>query len=301
MEKNNYYYKEQECNDVFNRLGQVYNTCTPENHPVIFRTEEDFKAGMSILAICAKLYPQIRIFAFQLMSNHMHMVVSGDKAVIEDFFYYFKDRLDWYFEGNVDLKDFNLKFNSIDDLAYFRIAIVYTNRNGFVVLDNVTPFSYPWGTSQYFFQPLASNYAKVTAKPITVIPLRRLMHTKNVDKMKDIKVVDGCVCPLEFCDVATAESMFRDAKQYYYMISRKVEAYASVAKSLGESIFFSDNDLYIAAKTLAQNHFGANDLAVLTAYQKVELAKRLHYDYNASDKQLQRMLKIDPEILKAMF
>ena len=36
--------------------------------------------------------------------------------------------------------------------------------------------------------------------------------------------------------------------------------------------------------------------AALTAQQKIELAKRLHFDYNASEKQLQRLLKIDKKL-----
>ncbi|MCQ2117659.1 MAG: hypothetical protein MJY76_05945 [Bacteroidales bacterium] len=301
MEKDNYFVREQECTDIFNKLGPVYNACTDENHPVIFRTKDDFKAGMSIMAICVRMFEQIKVFAFQLMSNHIHLVISGNEQDIMDFFNYFKDRLDHYLNKRVDLSGFCLKLFAIEDLAYFRNAIVYVNRNGFVVYNNVTPFSYPWGTSAYFFQPLFCRYVRMCGKAIGNVKIRQLMHTKNADSHKDIQLADGYVHPLEFCLIELAEQTFHDAKQYFYLISRKIETYASIAKSIGEYVFYSDSDLFLAASKIAKDTFGAAELNSLTAQQKIELAKRLHFDYNASEKQLQRLLKIDKNILKSMF
>lgn len=85
MEKEEFYYREQVCTDTFNSLGQVYNACTSENHPLIFITEEDFKTGMSILGISALMNKEIQIYAFQLMSNHIHLVIGGDEQQIMSF------------------------------------------------------------------------------------------------------------------------------------------------------------------------------------------------------------------------
>lgn len=301
MNEGKRYFSESECESIFRKIGPVYNANTPENHPVVFSSERDYMAAMSILAICTRMNPGIRIYAFQLMSNHIHMVIGGEEENVNDFFDYFVSRLDKHFEGKVDFGEFKLKLFPIGHLSYFRNAIVYNNRNGFVVNNHFTPFSYPWGSSGYFFLPIAKRYSALSGKAIGVTQLRTLMHTRNCDALKDLKMVDGYVSPIEFCEIDTAESVFRDAKQYFYLISRNVEAYAEVAKSIGESLFFNDNDLYQAAVKLVQEHFGTKDMNTLTVTQKMETARRLHYDYNASDKQLQRMLKIDADVLKAMF
>lgn len=300
MIKKTFYSREQECSDLFYSFGRVYNAATPENHPLVFKTDEDFCAGMSILAVCAKMFPHIRIFAFQLMSNHVHFVVAGDETGIQEFFAYFKERLGKHFGGQVDLSQFQLKLFLISDLQYFRNAIVYANRNGFVVNDNVTPFSYPWGTSPYFFQPLLVRLARSSAKPIGNADLRRLMHTHAADNHKDALVLDGHILPTEFCHISEAEQCFRDAKQYFYLISKNVESYPEIARSIGESIFLTDNDLYLAAIKISKEHFGSGEINTLPANQKIELARRLHYDYNATDKQLNRLLKLDFDILKAI-
>ena len=67
------------------------------------------------------------------------------------------------------------------------------------------------------------------------------------------------------------------------------------------TIYYNDNDLYIAATKIAKEQFKSKDLNTLTAGQKIELAKQLHFEYNAGDKQLQRMLKINENILKSLF
>ena len=301
MEKDKYYFREQECADVFNRLGTVFNANTPERHPTIFNTTEDYVAGMSIFGISAMMFPKMRIFAFQLMSNHIHMVVSGDKDYIKEFFSYFKERLDRHFNSQVDLSSFELTCFPVNDLAYFRNGIAYTNRNGFVVCDCFTPFSYPWGTSPYFFQPMVKQYVRISAKPATVAWMRKVMHTHDLDICKKAFIVDGYIPPLSFCDIQTAEAVFRNAKQYFHDIARKVEAYASIAKSIGESVYFTDIDIYNIASQIAKDDYGAKDLTSLDAKHKIELARRLRFDYNAGGKQIQRMLKINDDVLKALF
>jgi len=294
------YRKEEECELNFRKAGQLFNANTPENHPLVFSTPKDFKAGMSIFAICARLFPEVKFYAFQLMSNHIHLIAGGSENKIQEFFNYFVDRLDKYFGRSRNLTNFKLKLFHIENLSYLRNAIVYVNRNGSVVCNNVTPFTYPWGSSQFFFQPLAIRYHQLIGKAIGITSLRTIMHSRSCDAYKNLKIVDGFVSPLEFCDIATTEMFFRDARQYFYLISRKVEAYLDVAKSIGEAIFYSDNDLYIAAVTIAKEQYAINDLKTLPAAAKIEIARRLHFDYNASAKQLQRLLSIDMAVLSAI-
>lgn len=282
-------------------MKKVYNANTPENHPVLFKTDLDYKSVMSILAVCARYHPDIIIYAFQIMSNHIHLVIGGDADDVMRFFRFFTARLNRHFHGEVDLSGFTLKLFPIEDLAYLRNAIAYVNRNGFVVNNDVTPFSYPWGSSRYFFQPVAASYDALAGKAIGLEALRVLMHSRKCDELKGLRIVDGYISPLEFCDVKTAEMVYRDAKQYFYAVSRNVETYSEIARSLGESIFYNDNDLYAAAVKLSKDHYDSFDLKTLPADAKIEIAKRLHYDYNAGDKQLHRLLNMDILLLKALF
>lgn len=301
MKNSNYHSREQECELHFLNSGPFYNANTPENHPIIFTKDEDYKTAMSILALSAMSFPDVKIYAFQIMSNHIHLVACGEASLIQDFFKFFSGRLRKHFNESIDRDSFKLKLFQINDLSYLRNAIAYVNRNGFVVNDDVTPFSYPWGSSAYYFQDIIFNFENNITTTIGLNQVRRIMHSRYLDKFKDIPFVNGYISPLEFCHIKEAEAFFRNAKQYFYLISRNVEAYSEIAKTIGESLFYTDNDLYLIAVKLSGQLYQIERLIELNPEQKIEMAKRLHYDYNASDKQLVRMLKIPQDILKSLF
>jgi len=296
--------QELECARLFNSFGQTYHVCSPENFEIVFRNVEEFKDGMGILAICSKLFPGIRIYTFQLMNNHFHIILSGGKIEIDEFILYFKLRLQKYFDvagRSVPIKKMEIKVFLIDNLDYFRAAVAYNNRNGFVINDNFSPYTYPWGANSCFFSRLMMNYYLKCRKALTVNEIRSIFHSKAGDNIKDLYSLDGCVSPLSFCDISAAEKTFRNEKQYFYFISKKVETYGEIAKSIGEMISFTDEDIYqvVCAKTM--EICGSRNPAVLDSDSRIQIAKHLHYTYHANNKQIQRMLKIDRSILDSMF
>ena len=71
---------------LFQELGQCWHLYTPEQFEIIFATEDDFMAGMTLMAICSKAFPDIRILTFELMSNHVHATLAGLRERILAFF-----------------------------------------------------------------------------------------------------------------------------------------------------------------------------------------------------------------------
>lgn len=43
---------------------------------------------------------QLNVVAFELMSNHIHIIISGQEHEIEDYFMYFRTRLKRYLAGH---------------------------------------------------------------------------------------------------------------------------------------------------------------------------------------------------------
>lgn len=289
---------EKRCNSLFRSLGPTFNACTPENYPVIFISEDDYRAGMCILAVCIRLFPKIRLYTFQLMSNHLHLVLSGPETDIQSCFSMFKKRLLKHFHSKgrfISLKGFDLKLNPILDLNHLRNAIAYVNRNGFVVNPGVTPFSYSWGANMFYFQPAIQKYCGRLATPFKLYELRSYLHNKSADKIKTLTQIDGLVMADSFCDISTGEAIFRSARHYFYCISRHIESYAMMAETLGENMFFTDEDLYLAARSISEKEHGINDPKCLEPYAKVAIADILSQKYRATDKQIRRILKINSE------
>ena len=76
--------KEEACEMVYKDLGPCHHLYTSECFETIFFTEGDFKVGMTILAVCAMTFPELRILTFQLMGNQMirPSVIDGEQIAI---------------------------------------------------------------------------------------------------------------------------------------------------------------------------------------------------------------------------
>ena len=95
--------KESRCKRLFEQalrfFGPFYHLHTPEDHPVIFRDPEVYAFAMTVVAMCAHDCPKIRIITFELMSNHVHFVICGERDDVLAFFELFKRRLKKYLES----------------------------------------------------------------------------------------------------------------------------------------------------------------------------------------------------------
>lgn len=299
-----FYDIENVCLYYYNKLGRCFHLCTPENHTIVFRNTEEFKRGMNIIGITAKGYPKVKILTFEVMSNHLHIVIAGEPEDILEFFDCLKKQLSrcLYQDGSrPDLNGFTAFLHEITSLENLRNAIAYANRNGSVIDRHVCPYTYPWGSNRYFFNPEATSRYKQTKRKATVRELRAMTLSRKYDSFTDAYLVDDYVCPLSFCLIPEAEMLFRDARHYFTKVSKHIESYDEIAKMIGEQIYYTDDDLFSIVCSLATKKFDCKVPSHLQKNDKIELAKILHREYNAGVKQIQRMLKIDAAILTALF
>jgi len=298
-----YYDRESECAALFGKLGDCWHLSTSENFEIIFSSEEDFKAGMGIVAICARLSPEVRILTFEIMSNHFHFMVAGKRESVLQFLTNLKRMLSKHFRHRGRIIDFDAMGHTLlqlESLERVRNVIVYDNRNGYLVNHTYTPFSYPWGANRLFFNTDAKLLATNCAKRMGFNELRSLSHSHKTDTMHDLFSIDGCSSPLYFCDIDTGEQLFRDASHYFYLISKNIENNRQIAKEIGESIFYNDNELFSVISKIARERHGCTSLAEATPAAKLELAKTMRYDYNASTKQIIRFLKLPQGLLNSI-
>ena len=141
----------------------------------LFRTQEDFVSGMNTIALCALLFP-VRIVRFELMGNHIHIVLHATGASCLKVFYYIRKRL------GVDL-DFNLV--TIHDEEQLANTLLYVDRNPYETDLNVLPGGYPWGTGGLGFRLQVP--VGVRADALSKAYLRRILHS-YVDVPADYQV-----------------------------------------------------------------------------------------------------------------
>ena len=294
---------ESACEYRFRQLGKCWHLYTPEEFEIIFSKDDEFRAGMTLFALCALSFTQIQILTFEWMNNHLHVTLVGEKSDIHLFFKMLSTLLGRYLrkEGRtVSLSSWNYELRSITDLKDLRSVIAYNNRNGFLVNDAETPFTYPWGANRFFFNRYTWKEHERSKERLRIRSIWNEYHTRMFDNLSGLVMIDGYVSPLEYCNIRAAEGLFRDAHQYFHAVSRDLDAQRRIARELGDRVIYTDNEMYSAVAELCRTTYSVNSPSVLPKEAKIEVARKMHYEYNASGKQIARILRLAPELVSAL-
>ena len=300
MTMKSFYDLETVCENRFASIRDWWHVWTPESYELLFTNDDDFKSAMFIIGFVVASFPGVRLITFQIMSNHLHFTITGEERQVDECLRRIRYYLGRYFDktgrkGILNKLDCN--YRKIMDLQEARNVIVYNNRNGYVVHPEHSPFSYPWGANSYYYSPFAWKYYNEKRRSFTVRERRSFIHSHEADAVDSVMSLDGCPAPPSFCDIPLGESLFRDASHYFYLISKNIESQKDIAKSIGESVFYTDDELYRMVSVTCKDKYGQSSPSLIPGDAKIEIAKVMHYDYNASQKQICRMLKLSPSVL----
>ena len=272
---------------------------------MIFSCKEDMVMAMNIMGVCSTYFPDVGIYTFVLMNNHVHNIMSGRRERCGQFFEMVKGKLSRCFARNgkvVNLKDFNCQMIEITSLQSLRNEIAYVNRNGFVAISSCTPFSYPWGAGACFFNPFLGRLPSVRFDDLTIRERRHVSHSSSLDfASNSLMVHDGVILPSSFCRIKEAEALFRNAHHYFQHLSRRFEAYGEIASRLHEKVFITDEEMYSAVCAICQKSYNVKHPGHMSAEKRVELARRMKFEYNASNRQVRNILKLDKTIVDELF
>jgi len=300
----NYSIKEGECQILFEKTGPFYHLWTPENFEIIFRNDSEFRIGMGIIAIASKCFTGVRVYTFELMTNHLHILAAGDESTLREMFRYITKCLRRMAEDSGRMMNWELfkpGIRCLNSLADVRNVLIYNNRNGFLVHDNYTPFSYPWGANNCYFNPDAKKRYAESSVFSTIKNRRSISHSHVSDDLHGLKILDQCFSPFSYCKIEMGEKLFRDATHYFYLLGRNIEHNKEIAKEIGESISYTDDELYGAVSTKCKAEYGNSNPSQISVEAKISIAKLMRFDYNASLKQIQRILRLEASILQSMF
>jgi hypothetical protein len=297
--------KERVCECIFIDNGPYWHVYTDGTKMQnIFCNEEDFKIGMWCLAAALHLCKSVRAITFELMGNHVHLILAGQKEDCIMIFEIFTSRLKQVFAKAgriIDWSNFKMDILPIEDIKALRNEIIYTNRNAFVANPSYTPDSYPWGGGCAYFNPWLRHVKTTPLENLKVNSQRALLHTRDVAPFSQLIETGGMPYIPSFCDIRLGESMFRDARSYFNSLTRNAEAFSQIASRLKDSIFLTDDELYSVICSHISKEYSIKSPSQLSAQQKIDTARRMHFNYNASNQQLRRMLRMDLSVLEEVF
>ncbi len=296
---------EWEIERLFRESGPFFHVHTePLETGVIFMTDEERQVAMVYVAIAAML-AGVEVVAFALMSNHFHFILRGQEGRCRAFYARFAKMLDLYLSrhGRPGVLDSigQPAPTPITTLKQFRDEIAYVIRNPFVVRKDINPFAYPWCSGFLYFNPMLSMLKQKPASALTLREKRALTHSRSLPLPTDLTLVDGRVFPGSFVNYRLVESMFTDCRQFMFWVFKNVEAQVETALRLGDKPSLPDDDILAVSLQLCKKEFGVKGPSHLTESQKYDLAKKLKYDYYASNGQLARFTGLPPQTVNSLF
>ena len=253
--------KERLCENLFAANGPFWHVYTDGSLQTdIFSSENEFREGMMALAVCAVLFGKAQLVTFELMNNHVHFIMSGTGEGCLEFFGCFKQRLMRVLK----------RLGKAVDLSGFSAKI------------------------------LPIETLRDLRNEIVYTKVRELTHFRDVNALAALRFVGDVPFIPSFCRVDIGQGMFQNARSYFHLLSRNAEAYSQIAMRLKDSVFLTDDEMFVVAARCAEKMY-SNKLRMLTPEQRIGLARRLHYDYNASNSQLRRVLGLDVSVLNELF
>ena len=187
--------KERVCESIFIANGPYWHVYTDGTMMQnIFCSEEDFATGMWALAASLHLSKEARALTFELMTNHIHLIIAGQREICIKTFDLFSARLKMAFpkrQRAIDWSKFQMGIMPIESLPALRNEIIYTNRNAFVANPAYTPDSYPWGGGCAYFCPWLKHLITSPFEGLPILTQRALLHTRDISPFADLRVIDS--------------------------------------------------------------------------------------------------------------
>lgn len=78
---------------------------------------------------------------------------------------------------------------------------------------------------------------------------RELTGCRDVARLTQLRFLDDVVFIPSFCSIDIGESLFHDAKTYFYSLTRNIEAFSEIAARLKDKVFVTQNEVKEKAKS----------------------------------------------------
>lgn len=281
-------------------MKKYYHVCSQGlEKSVIFSDDLDFISGVNDIAIALQKF-DVKVACYCLMSNHFHFILYGEKQDCYEFAIEYKRRCGIRLRlGRMEvnaLQNLVVDANEIGDMEYLENAISYVLRNPLAARINVMPYHYRWSSARVYFRGTCKPKG-ISVGDLAERKRHRILKTK-ID-ISDNYIIDeeGMILPECFVDATIVENLFRHPSRLLFALAKKVESEVEMKFGIAERVSYADSELKSLVNELILNELGVTGLSSLTSQQKISLCSKMKRNFNASAKQISRILRIDAEIV----
>lgn len=267
----------------------------------IFNSVSEFAYGMLLMGLIFLKF-SIKIYVFELMPNHLHIILSGTGANCLEAFDYLKRKLSAMLirDGYPQLPDdywFNLE--RIDSQEQMRAEILYVLRNpmekGLGLVGN-----YLWGSGWIYYSGIPEALAGTPAGNMSKRRLAKLFGSET--DIPDNWIIHPYMglLPNSFVDVSLVHRLFPSPKDLQTALVKDYEVYFQIAKRLGEIAEFNKGEIEIIVNQTLQKRFGGQELSKLSDQDKGKLAIILHREFGLTSFQISTSIFVREKVIRQL-
>ena len=267
----------------------------------LFHTDEQYAFGVSGLAISTLIHG-VKIYAYELMPNHFHILLCATGEQCLSLFYYIIRRI------NKKLKeagfpclpdDYWFKLVPIKNKEQMKDLIVYLARNKFEK-GACTPFGHKWGTGCLPYNQLAEFIIGTQVHDMSQRELEQLVGSRTALPADwEIHPVLG-ILPKNFVCIDKVLQLFPTVKEYTTRMVKQYESAVIIADSVGESIEWSAEEAKDILMNLCNRLFPGKRLYDLTVDEKGRLAVQADSLYHLPTPALSKHLQLSEYVIRQL-
>lgn len=257
----------------------------------LFNTPQDYRLGMASIAL-AYLKFGIKVYAFELMPNHIHIILSGTGDQCVRSFSLIKRRLsEQLLKTNRSAlpRDYGFKLIPIPDKDALRTQILYTVRNPYEK-NYCVPGGHMWGSGYLYFNELAQYIAGERVSKMRSSEVKRITGSNEVWPPQWVIHPYLGPLPQNYIAVNEVENLFSSVKEYLTRLVKEYEAVVKIAKTLGEDVEFSEAEVRDIVNTELRTSYPGRLFKNISQEEKCRVAVRLNEMMGLTTTQLAKAL-----------
>mgnify|MGYP002626395556 CR=1 FL=1 len=272
------------------RYYHLYSS--PLKNTPLFRKDEDKVYFLNRIAIC-RISFKFNVYAYVLMDNHVHFLVSGESSVILAAFNEIKRIFAKYLANTtgvvaIDIDDFSVSLRPINGEDDFKSVVAYILRNP-LKAGLGSPMNYYWSSCFLYFNPWLRYFPVKTAKEYGAVKIRTNIKTRAALPDK-YTFLDDMIFPGSWCLFKKVEQLFGRSVDLFCLLNIRTTEQDEEGKIEGvERNTYTDGQLMAKVDEYCKIN-GVDKISELTVTELRSLITLSHKRWGASKKQVKRIL-----------
>lgn len=277
-----------------------YHLCTDGlKDALIFNNESQYSYGMILMGLITLRF-NLTLYAFELMPNHIHLILKGTGASCLEAFDYLKHKLSvrLHKDGYTPLPEgYGFKLVKIEDEEQFKREVVYVLRNPLEIGTYIVG-GHLWGSSWIYYSHLSAALGGTWAGDMS--KRQKIKYFTSEQAIPDDWQIHSYLglLPGSFVDTSLVTRLFPTPKDLQTALVKDYEVFFQIASRLGELCEFNKTEINAIVNQTLQKRFGGKNLNNLTEEDKGKMAIILNREFGLSSIQISKAIFVKEVIVR---